>query len=211
MELKISEQIQAYRKNLGMTQEQLAERMGVTNQAVSKWETNQSYPDIQLLPELAELFGITLDQLFGYGAEGRTDQPALLLEELPWEDDGNLRAVVFVGRTLGEHQRISRAAAQVELHFQGSVRDIHSEFAVICENSAIEGSVTAGDDVHCGDVGGYVVAGDAASCGNVGGSVTAGDGVSCGNVDGNVQAGDSVQCSAVGGSVEAAEVIRIQM
>ena len=54
MEQSIGKQIAAYRKKLGMTQEQLAKHMDVTNQAVSKWETDQSCPDIQLLPRLAE-------------------------------------------------------------------------------------------------------------------------------------------------------------
>ena len=48
-----------------MTQEQLAERMGVSAQAVSKWENNLSCPDISVLPELAEVFGISVDELLG--------------------------------------------------------------------------------------------------------------------------------------------------
>ena len=63
MEQSIGKQIAAYRKKLGMTQEQLAKHMDVTNQAVSKWETDQSCPDIQLLPRLADLFEISLDAL----------------------------------------------------------------------------------------------------------------------------------------------------
>ena len=54
-----------YRKELGLTQEALAQKLGVTNQAVSKWESGQSCPDIALLPALADLFGITIDALFG--------------------------------------------------------------------------------------------------------------------------------------------------
>lgn len=57
--------ISAYRKSLGLTQEGLAQRLDVTNQAVSKWESDQCCPDISLLPRIADLFGITLDQLFG--------------------------------------------------------------------------------------------------------------------------------------------------
>lgn len=202
MKLTISEQIQYYRKNLGLTQEQLAERLGVTNQAVSKWETEQSYPDIQLLPELAELFGITLDQLFGR----ETDTPPVpVQEELPWEDDGTLRAVVFVGRRLCDSKPLNGGKEQVELHFQGSVRDIHSDFSVTCENSTIEGSVTAGDEVSCGDVMGSVSAGDSVNCRNVAGSVTAGDGVSCGSVGGNVQSGGSVCCGSIGGMAFSAD------
>ena len=53
------------RREKGMTQEELAQAMGVTNQAVSKWESAQNCPDIQLLPQLADLFGVTIDSLFG--------------------------------------------------------------------------------------------------------------------------------------------------
>lgn len=59
----MGERIAALRKEKGMTQSDLAEKMGVTDKAVSKWERNLSCPDISLLPRLAELFGITLDQL----------------------------------------------------------------------------------------------------------------------------------------------------
>lgn len=192
MKLNIAEQIQRYRKELGLTQEQLAEQLSVTNQAVSKWETDQSYPDIQLLPQLAELFHITLDQLFGCETEAAVPGQNVTAE-IPWDDDDDLRAVVFVGRRLADQKRMDRMSSKVELHFQGSVRDIYSEFTVVCEGSSVNGSVTAGDGVACGDVYGSVNAGDGVSCGNVGGFVNAGDSVSCGNVGGNVCAGDGVQ------------------
>lgn len=61
----IGDRIKFHRKRLGMTQEQLAERMGVSAQAVSKWENNLSCPDISVLPELAAIFGISVDELLG--------------------------------------------------------------------------------------------------------------------------------------------------
>lgn len=61
--------IKHHRKRLGMTQEQLAERMGVSAQAVSKWENDLSCPDISILPLLAEVFGITTDELLGKEAK----------------------------------------------------------------------------------------------------------------------------------------------
>lgn len=76
----IGERIKHHRKRLGMTQEQLAERMGVTPQAVSKWETNQSCPDIAMLPQLAELFGISVDALLGREEPARC---AEVVEESP--------------------------------------------------------------------------------------------------------------------------------
>ncbi|MEC4293962.1 helix-turn-helix domain-containing protein [Adlercreutzia shanghongiae] len=62
----IAERIRAERCRGGYTQEELAGRLGVTKAAVSKWECGQSAPDIALLPKLASLFAITLDELLGY-------------------------------------------------------------------------------------------------------------------------------------------------
>ena len=51
------------RKEKGMTQAELAEKLGVTDKAVSKWERDLSYPDTALLPRIAELFGLSVDDL----------------------------------------------------------------------------------------------------------------------------------------------------
>ena len=65
MEETLGKRIALHRKRLGLTQDALAERLGVTAQAVSKWENDQSCPDIAMLPRLAELFDTTTDQLLG--------------------------------------------------------------------------------------------------------------------------------------------------
>lgn len=65
MEKTLGKRIVQHRKRLGLTQDQLAEKLGVTAQAVSKWENDQSCPDISMLPKLAEIFGITTDVLLG--------------------------------------------------------------------------------------------------------------------------------------------------
>ena len=59
----IGSRIAVLRKESKMTQEALAQKLGLTNQAVSKWETAHSSPDISLLPALAELFCVTIDEL----------------------------------------------------------------------------------------------------------------------------------------------------
>lgn len=65
MEQTIGKRIASLRKRKHMTQEQLAEQVGVSAQAVSKWENDLSCPDINLLPKLAEVFGVTTDNLLG--------------------------------------------------------------------------------------------------------------------------------------------------
>ena len=61
----MGKRISDLRKNKGMTQEQLAQQVGVTAQAVSKWENDLSCPDISILPQLAEALGVTTDELLG--------------------------------------------------------------------------------------------------------------------------------------------------
>ena len=67
MEETLGKRIVANRKRLGLTQDALAEQLGITAQAVSKWENDQSCPDITMLPKLAEVFDITTDELLGLG------------------------------------------------------------------------------------------------------------------------------------------------
>ena len=63
--MSIGKNIAKYRKAKGLTQEELGAKLGVTNQAVSKWESEVSMPDIMLLPEIATVLNITLDDLYG--------------------------------------------------------------------------------------------------------------------------------------------------
>ena len=64
MELKLGTIIKKLRTERGITQEELASKMGVSYQAVSKWETNTTTPDIAILPQLALFFGVSMDALF---------------------------------------------------------------------------------------------------------------------------------------------------
>ena len=66
MNIKISENIKRLRKTKKITQEGLAEIFNVTPAAVSKWENNETYPDITLLFPLSHFFGVSIDELMGY-------------------------------------------------------------------------------------------------------------------------------------------------
>ena len=63
--MKLGTKIKTLRLGASMTQEQLANRLGVSPQAVSKWERGCTYPDLALLLPIARLFDVTLDELFG--------------------------------------------------------------------------------------------------------------------------------------------------
>lgn len=67
--MDIAKTIAKYRKAKNLTQEALGELVGVSNQAVSKWENGSSSPDISVIPALANALGISLDQLFGLSGE----------------------------------------------------------------------------------------------------------------------------------------------
>ena len=70
MNESIGNRIAKFRKAKGMTQEELANHMGVSSQAVSKWENDASCPDISLLPKLGKVLGVTTDELL----TGKNDQ-----------------------------------------------------------------------------------------------------------------------------------------
>ncbi len=65
MSESLGKKISELRKEKSFTQEELAEKLGVSPQAVSKWENDLSCPDIMLLPELASLFDVSIDEMFG--------------------------------------------------------------------------------------------------------------------------------------------------
>lgn len=79
--MKIGNTIRKYRKEKGLTQEELATRLGVTAPAVNKWENDNSYPDIALLAPITRLLGISLDTLFSFQEDLTQEEiNALILE-----------------------------------------------------------------------------------------------------------------------------------
>lgn len=190
--MSIGSKIAFYRKKLNITQENLAQQLQVTNQAVSKWESDQCCPDIQLLPRLADIFGVSIDELFDR-APAQTSRPAL-----PWEDDGTLRVVVYNGHTL-----LGSGMAGEELVFQyeGPALNIESDISVTCGD--VEGNVMAGMDVTCDNVDGDVHAGGNVTCDNIDGDAFAGGGITCDDICGNATAGGSINCDEIEGNAQA--------
>ena len=192
--MAFGERLQAVRRKNGLTQEEFAAQLKVSRQAVSKWESGQSCPDIALLPQLADLFGITIDELFGREPKAVTAQT-----ELGWPDDGVLRVVLYAG-----HRQINAPTETTrEIHFcyEGPALNIESAVSIHCDN--VMGNVTAGGHVSCDDVYGSIAAQGSVTCDDVHGEIRAGGSVTCDCAEGDIHAGGNVTCDEASGDIRA--------
>ena len=203
MKILIGSNIRQLRKAKDISQEQLAEAVGVTVQAVSKWETQQSLPDIGIVPEIAEFFGVTLDSLFFGNAEeaAKTD-----ISGIPC--DGKLYIVqARNGKILGRDEWECDKRIYIDLGENNN--ELSAE---IWGNADIKGNVggavNANGGVNCGNVGGGVVADGGVNCGNIAGAVVADGGVNCGNVAGSVTADAGINCGNIAGAVNSQGDVR---
>ncbi len=224
MNESIGTMILRLRKEHGMTQEQLANALGISFQAVSKWENGISSPDLSTLPLLADLFSVSVDQLLGRqpleDSDFSNELPAVMApdpvpdedypvsipvsphqakairEELPWPDDDCFYAVLYHGHELVGYLEADPAMIPAKKHF---VFSYQGKAQNIYSDFSVEVK---------GDVSGSISAGENVSCGDVDGSVDAGQGVKCGDVGRDVNAGTSVNCSDVGGDVRAGGSMR---
>lgn len=78
--MSIGTNIYALRKEKKITQAQLAEKLGVSEQAVSKWENDQCAPDVSLFPAIADYFGVSIDRLFGYHMNSYADEVKAIMK-----------------------------------------------------------------------------------------------------------------------------------
>lgn len=97
MQENIGAKIAELRREHNMKQDELAEMLDVTPQAVSKWENGASMPDISLLPKIAQIFGVTIDDLFGVNNTPKPDVQMLPAEKRKSFDEMILRVRVRDG------------------------------------------------------------------------------------------------------------------
>lgn len=140
MQLELGTRIRHFRHRDGRTQEALAEALGVTSQAVSRWESGGSLPDMNLIPSIANYFGITIDALFGYtnDREKKIDMLVSTISDMRWKNNGvdnNItECITFARNTLVEfpgNEKLMVSLASI-LFTAGYVR--YGEFHLTDEN-----------------------------------------------------------------------------
>ena len=109
----LGKRIAALRREKGLKQEELAEMLNVSPQAVSKWENDQSCPDISLLPDLARILGTTVDQLLS-GEEPNIPAVRMLPEEKR-KDIKDMMLRVIVDSARGDKVRVNLPMALVQV------------------------------------------------------------------------------------------------
>ena len=111
MELTLGKRIGMYRRQKNLTQEDLAGALGVTPQAVSKWENDGACPDITLLPKLAKLLGVSVDTLLS----GEEPQGIRMLPPEQRKELKDMMLRIVVDSADGDRVRVNLPMALVEL------------------------------------------------------------------------------------------------
>lgn len=118
--MDIGNQIKALRLRRGVTQEAMAQHFGITAQAVSKWETGSSVPDIGMLPALSAYFGVSIDELFALSDEIRMERIQNMLWDArflnPADVDNERHFLLEMGRRETDNADPYCMLAQMELH-----------------------------------------------------------------------------------------------
>ena len=193
--LKLNDTICFYRKKQGLTQEDLAQRLGVTNQSVSKWESAQCCPDISLIPKLADIFDVSIDELFG-----REPFVNDVCGQFPLRDDDIFRVVVARGKKV---MLVDDVYKTIDITFPKNCNETTRQyfrvevFGNICCDSSINGDVISHGKIECNQINGDVkkCEGDIECQGDINGSANANGSISCGrSISGGVQCGNSVAC-----------------
>lgn len=132
MEMTLGKRIAMLRRQKELKQETLANALDVSPQAVSKWENDQTCPDISLLPRLAEILGVSGDELLS----GKKNELAETAKVLPPEERKDLKEMmlrIVVDSADGDHVRINIPMALVQVAL-----DMGMEMPQVCGNNALK-------------------------------------------------------------------------
>ena len=169
--MSLGKNIAKFRKEKGWTQGELGEKLGISNQAISKWESEMNMPDVLLLPALADLFGCYIDELFQRNVIPEKESGF----SLPWENDDVIRCVVFKGHEmLTSEDDITK---NVTFEIAGNA------LSVVCDGNVVINGIIAG--------GGCTAQGNVSVSGRIIGECTA---------NGNITVGDRILGACTAGA-----------
>ncbi|MBR2353622.1 MAG: helix-turn-helix transcriptional regulator [Clostridia bacterium] len=119
MNTTLGKRIATLRREKGLKQDELAEQLGVTPQAVSKWENDQTCPDITLLPLLASILGVSVDELLS----GKREDPSVVrvLPESERKDIKDMMLRIVVSSVNNERVRVNIPLALVEVALESGL------------------------------------------------------------------------------------------
>ena len=141
--MEIGKEIRRLRNDRGLTQEALAAALNVTAQTVSKWECGNSVPDVQLLPEIAVYFGITIDQLFAMTPDQQLERLENQIYSHGMFDEAEERQIVQQLDVIGERAEYAGKAQLMLTKLYNSQAEQYRKLAVTHGKAAVE--QTGGD------------------------------------------------------------------
>ena len=128
MNIDIGARIRSLRLCACMTQEQLAQKLGVSAQAVSKWESGTNMPDIQMLPDLSVIFGVTIDELFAMTDEHRMKRISNMIENvrlIPEQDFHNAQR--YLESCRGREELHAEATLLLAMLYNKRANEYHAQ------------------------------------------------------------------------------------
>lgn len=143
MAMTIGEKIKALRKAKNISQESLAKALGVSFQAVSKWETNTTVPDVGLIPPIASFFGVSIDELFDYNVlENEKKVESICREAARYrlDDPAHAEAILKEGlKQFPANETILTVLVYVLWNIPGRDHDLIETCKQLIEQATIEG------------------------------------------------------------------------
>lgn len=118
MNLKLGENIRNLRLQHKLTQEQLADRLGVSYQAISRWENGVTYPDIEFLPAIAKHFSVTTDYLLGQDDIDRQKRVRKQIQSISKTEEGNKDTIIDIIRACRREQDNGEYFADICCHLR---------------------------------------------------------------------------------------------
>lgn len=133
MEATLGKRVAALRRDKGLKQDDLAQQLGVTPQAVSKWENDQTCPDITLLPQLAQILGVSVDELLS-GKAPQEEPPVKVLPVEQRKDWQDMVLRIVVDSADGDKVRVNLPLALVE-----AAIDMGADMSQVTGSDALKG------------------------------------------------------------------------